>query len=940
MAPTPTPTDTSMQDETFDPALWQAEPEFDSAGFGFIRNIVRTVTKVLGGGGGGGSAPPPDPNQAPVRIMNIVFEGRMLEGAAIRDITLPDNVFGDPESQAITYSISNLPPGLSFNPSTRVISGTPTAAFNGEVTLTGTDPHGASATETFRMVVNANQVPISNLQQFKQEIASADSNLIVGKTYEYDFPRNSFTDPEGSPISYHLSGLPPGMTIDSDSWQIKGAPSRTGQFTVTVRATDAHGKVATDSFVMTVVANQAPVLRNAETGIPDVSHNVGQDININLAGFFRDPDAVADDVITISTSRLPEGLDVLNGRLTGSTDVVGAHEITVYPYDGGARGDPVTFTLTVVQPNRAPEIGTPLATQTFEAGESIAIPVPTASFTDPDGDVLTLTASGLPQGLTLQAKRGGGYEIVGSTTAAAIHHVTITATDPSGARVFQMMQLSVEEPLPDFDDDVAAPPINGTAGNNILIGTSRGDTINGLAGNDSLYGRDGDDTLNGGAGNDRLYGDAGSDTLDGGIGNDRLYIDELDQVDGGAGRDTAFWRGAAGMNAVTVNSRSASVASGQQSLVRVEIVQGGRHRDIIRDLTNTGVEFYGGEGNDELHGGAGADYLQGAEGNDDLYGHAGNDLLRGYTGNDRLYGGNGDDRLYGDAGNDELRGGIGDDRLYGGTGADILIGGAGDDRLYIDQHDTQIEGGAGTDVVFWRGSVGANLAITGSSATSVGTGQQRIVGVEAVAGGSLRDVIRDLSNAGVEISGNGGNDEIRGGGGADRLFGDAGNDVIHGGGGKDRIFGGIGNDRLYGDSGADNLYGGDGADRLYGGAGEDLLSGQGGNDRLEGGAGRDTLFGGAGADTFVLQSDGNLRNTDVIRDFQRGSDKIEISGLSSIKAQRIDTDQDGQVDAMLLWAGSNPRSPTFYGIVLDHTLLSAADFVQTDGSAFSSVEIL
>lgn len=75
----PTTTDTSMQDEAFDPALWQAEPEFDSAGFGFIRNIVRTVTKVIGGGGGGGSAPPPDPNQAPVRILNLVFEGAMLQ---------------------------------------------------------------------------------------------------------------------------------------------------------------------------------------------------------------------------------------------------------------------------------------------------------------------------------------------------------------------------------------------------------------------------------------------------------------------------------------------------------------------------------------------------------------------------------------------------------------------------------------------------------------------------------------------------------------------------------------------------------------------------------------------------------------------------------------------------------------------------------------------
>lgn len=903
-------------------------PEFGTAGFGFIRNIVRAVTKIVGGG----DSPPPQStpsNNPPVRLLNLEMESSLIDGFSV-SLQLPDNVFGDPEGQTITYSMSNLPPGLSFNASTRVISGTPTQPFNGVVTLTGTDPHGASATETFKMLVVSNNPPVSNLDL-------APEQMIVGKDYEFAFDRDSFTDPEGRSVSYKVSGLPTGMTVNSETWKIEGRPSEAGTFTVTVTATDPQGNSANDTFTMIVVPNQAPQL--VGSGIPDVSRNVNQIIDIDLKRFFNDPDAQSGDVISISTSTLPEGLRVENGRLVGSTEVAGTFNVKVYARDGGASADPVTFTLTIVQPNRAPEIGQRLTSQTVEANETVTIPISEASFTDADNDTLTLTARGLPQGLTLRSKTSGGHEIVGSTSVTGQHRIVITARDPSGTSAEQSFRLSVDDPEPDFPDDDSPPPINGTSQANIIFGTSRNDTINGLAGNDYLYGRGGDDTLNGGANNDRIYGGEGRDTLNGDSGNDFLYFDALDTVDGGTGTDVAIWHGTGGMNAITVNSRSYVADENQQRLVSVEKVQGGRQRDIIRDKTNSGVEFYGGEGNDDLHGGGGRDYLQGNSGNDRLYGGAGHDTLRGNDDNDQLYGGQGNDalygegdndrlfgeggndRLYGGDGSDRLEGGANNDRLFGNAGADILLGGTGKDILYIDQFDTVIDGGSGDDAVVWRGSVGANLAIVSSSSTRVSSGQQKLIGIEAVVGGNRADVIRDYSNAGIEISGNGGADQLYGGTGNDKLFGDDGND------------------RLYGGRGEDRLYGGDNADRLDGGDGSDLLSGQAGNDTLIGGAGRDILFGGSGADTFVLQSDRNIRETDIVRDFQRGSDKIKISGLSSIKVQRIDTNQDGQSDAVALWSG-DPRAPTFYGIVMNLTELSATDFQQEDGSAFTSVDVL
>lgn len=83
-----------------------------------------------------------------------------------------------------------------------------------------------------------------------------------------------------------------------------------------------------------------------------------------------------------------------------------------------------------------------------------------------------------------------------------------------------------------------------------------------------------------------------------------------------------------------------------------------------------------------------------------------------------------------------------------------------------------------------------------------------------------------------------------------------------------------GNDRMRG-------YGGN--DRLYGNRGNDVLSGDGGNDILVGGAGSDSLTGNAGADIFDfnLAGESALRTRDVVTDFARGVDKIDLSGIDA-----------------------------------------------------------
>lgn len=140
--------------------------------------------------------------------------------------------------------------------------------------------------------------------------------------------------------------------------------------------------------------------------------------------------------------------------------------------------------------------------------------------------------------------------------------------------------------------------------------------------------------------------------------------------------------------------------------------------------------------------------------------------------------------------------------------------------------------------------------------------------------------------------GDAGNDVINGGNDGNVLYGGDGNDTVYGGSHSDGLYGDAGDDRLSGGAGADDLYGGLGRDTLYGGADGDYLHGGSGADRIVGGAGYDRMWGDSGADTFVFTSSADSPHTrsvydyepngiDIIEDFARGYDKIDLSAIDA-----------------------------------------------------------
>ncbi len=417
-------------------------------------------------------------------------------------------------------------------------------------------------------------------------------------------------------------------------------------------------------------------------------------------------------------------------------------------------------------------------------------------------------------------------------------------------------------------DASAAPPattpkvslIQGTDGDDHLIGTGSAELITGGNGNDEIEGHGGQDTIDGGGGNDRLDGGDGNDVLLGSDGNDVLA--------GGTGSDTLY--GGAGYNTYLFGKGAGQdwlrAAGGEQEVLRLDASvlaadvrlkrTGDDLRITIKGSTDslTVVDFFV----NEATAGHELDLIQFADGtrwglntlrSKVLAGSAAADTLTGYASADRITGLDGDDLIHGRSGNDTLEGGDGNDQLFGdqgddlifdGRGNDRLDGGAGNDRLHADEGDDTLFGGSGAD----------DLQVAGN-------------GHSLVHGGDGNDTI-SASGSGHHV-----------------VDGDAGDDSINVEYGRHEVFGSDGNDRL--NTSYTELA------RLDGGAGNDTITGWFSNSitvfgRGDGHDAIDTLFQGEHSIEFkkgITTTDVQLRRNaddDLVIQLKGSDDSVTVYG--------------------------------------------------------------
>lgn len=354
---------------------------------------------------------------------------------------MPASTFADVDADtSLTYSatLANgdaLPTWLTFNAGTATFSGTPASSDVAVLSITVTANDGvATVSDTLALTVTENAIPT---------VANAQDNLTATEdsAFSYTVPTNTFADTDANDTNLTITaeGLPEGLTFTNGEISGTTTNAAVGDTTVSIIATDTAGASVTDQIVITVAnTNDAPTVAN---DLVDQTIISGRESTYTIASnSFADVDA--SDTLTYSAT-LASGADLPSWLLINSTtgtltanptaSDTGSISVTVTATDSAS--SPLTasdtFAITVAA-NQAPVVST-LADQTATEDSAISFSLADASFTDGNGDGMTVTVAGEPAWLTYDANTKTFSGTPTNESHAGTSTITVTATDASGA---------------------------------------------------------------------------------------------------------------------------------------------------------------------------------------------------------------------------------------------------------------------------------------------------------------------------------------------------------------------------------------------------------------------------------------------------------------------------------------------------------------------------
>jgi hypothetical protein len=307
-----------------------------------------------------------------------------------------------------TWSISSgtLPPGLTLNSGTGVISGTPTATLGSPFNFTVQVTDGTcTATQAYSIAVSCPTITFNN---------TTASNATVGVAYSLDASVTGNTQP----VTYSVSpALPAGLTLNTSTGQITGTPTATAPpTTYTVTATQGVC-VVTQNYTFAVVCAGITI---SPATLPAATLGVAYSQTITQTGLSGTP------TWSISSGTLPPGLTLNSGTgvISGTPTVLGTSNFTVQVSNGTCT-QTQAYSITV-NPSCPTITVSPVTLPNGIVGVSYSQTVTATGGTAPY--TFAVTSGSLPAGLTLNASTG---VISGTVTSATTSSFTITATDAS-----------------------------------------------------------------------------------------------------------------------------------------------------------------------------------------------------------------------------------------------------------------------------------------------------------------------------------------------------------------------------------------------------------------------------------------------------------------------------------------------------------------------------
>ena len=302
-----------------------------------------------------------------------------------------------------SYSVSGtLPPGLSLNTPTGRISGTPTASGTWSVTIRASNQSGSSVGKSL----------IINIAGLPPDITSpVTASGTQGTAFSY---QSSATN---NPNTWSITGnLPPGVSLNGNTGRISGTPTSAGTYTVTLRATNAHG--FDEQQLVITIQSAPPVITSAGSAQGTVG-----------SAFTYQATASNNPTVWSIAGTLPPGLSwsSTTRRITGTPTSAGTWTVTIIAANASGSGNR-SVTITI-----APAANIPVITNDPSVGNAGVVGTPfffqiTAS-NNPTSYSLN---SGLPPGLSLNPATG---RISGIATTSGNWTRTLRATNASGTGV-------------------------------------------------------------------------------------------------------------------------------------------------------------------------------------------------------------------------------------------------------------------------------------------------------------------------------------------------------------------------------------------------------------------------------------------------------------------------------------------------------------------------
>ena len=377
--------------------------------------------------------------------ITTISDQTVVEGNPISEITVTTD---DPNA---TVTVSNLPNGVTYDPTTKKISGTPTVTDwtsteetrEFTVTVEAKDEAGNTSTKTFKITVQRDTdhdgTPDvtdtdddgDGYPDTEEAARGTDPKDPNSKPTTSITPISDQTVVEGNPISeitvtvdnpnttVTVSNLPNGVTYNPTTKKITGTPAitdwtpteETREITVTVTATDTAGNPTTSTFKITV------------------QRDTDRDGNPDITDLDDDGDGVAD------------------------TDEQTA---------GSNPKDPNSRPAVIITPVPQPTISNP--TQTVVDKKPI-----TSVVINPGNpaSAVTVDTTKLPNGVTYDptTKTISGTPNVtdwGTTEESRKFEIPVVVTNPDGSKVTKIVEITVQRDTDgDGDPDVTDPDDDG-----------------------------------------------------------------------------------------------------------------------------------------------------------------------------------------------------------------------------------------------------------------------------------------------------------------------------------------------------------------------------------------------------------------------------------------------------------------------------------------------